>query len=159
MRKKSKYKPLPYRYNPIGLLEDNMLLPVFENGKYLTTLKATNHAAMYSLVRGQAVKTDLDSLIAMNNCIEALWRMGLGRDYTKDMDDGCNALKTVARRFAKEGRVTLYAAEIEALNYFMSLHDEMLNVITVKQFTDALNEIKRTVASGKVERIIGAATA
>jgi hypothetical protein len=153
VRKRSKYRPKPIIRNPVGYVIEN-IQTIASYGPYLRNMHIVNHGAMRALVRGEASRGDMDILIAMNNIVEALWRKGVGREYTDVITDGNKTLKTVAQRFSAQGRVTLYAKEIEALNALMELHDAQMDVITVKDMLDAVEYIKREVAQGRAERII-----
>lgn len=153
MRKRSKYRPKPVLQNPLAYVLES-ITPVRQYNSYLLDLKIKNHGAMTSLMKGVATKDDMNILLAMNNIVEALWRMGFGKQYTEVMRAGYQALLDSSRRFAKDNRVTLYAHEIAALNDHMELHDEQMEVITIKDIERALVLIRKEVAAGKAERII-----
>ncbi len=158
MRKRSRYRPKPQYANPVEAVLEK-LMPVRAHTTYLLDLKIRNHGSMAALMRGQATSADMGNLIAMNNIVEALFRLGFGREYEHVMVNGYKTLKEVGRRFLLDKRVTLYAHEINALNLHMELHDAQMEVITVQDMDKAIALVNKEVASGKTERIIDKAPA
>jgi uncharacterized small protein (DUF1192 family) len=159
MRKRSRYRPKPQFANPVAAVLEK-LTPVSAHSTYLLDLKIKNHGAMAALMRGEANKDDLSNLIAMNNIIEALCRMGFGTQYKEMAQAGHATMLEVSRRFVNGGgRVTLYAHEIRALNDHMELHDAQMEVITVQDLDRAIAYIKKEVARGNAQRIIEKAPA
>lgn len=77
MRKRSKYKPRPVLQNPLGYVIES-LTPAAKHENFLLDLKIKNSEAMVALMKGHAVKADMDALIAMSNVTEALHQMGFG---------------------------------------------------------------------------------
>ena len=80
MRKRSKYRPKGVRLDTIGYVMES-LKPVAKHESYLLDLKIKNSEAMVALMRGSAVKGDMDTLIAMSNIVEALYQLGFGAEY------------------------------------------------------------------------------
>ena len=93
---------------------------------------------MTALTRGLATRQDIDVLIPAVNIVEALYRMGFGRDYFPEVRAGLDALFEVGVRGAESGRFELKASEMDALNVVMELHDAQLEVITVKDMDKAI---------------------
>ena len=137
MRKRSKYRPKPVLQNPLGYVLES-ITPVSQHDSYLVDLKIKNHGAMTALTRGLATRQDIDVLIPAVNIVEALYRMGFGRDYFPEVRAGLDALFEVGVRGAESGRFVLKASEMDALNTVMELHDAQLEVITVKDVDNAL---------------------
>jgi hypothetical protein len=153
MRKRSKYRKKPVILDTITWVRTNMT-PISQYETYLTDLQLKNHAAATALIQGKATSLDMNMLVAMNNITEALWRMGFGTQYADRLVSGHSALLAAGGRFKRDGRVTLYAKEIEGINALMELHDAQMEVITVKDMENALEFIKREVSAGRSTRII-----
>jgi hypothetical protein len=136
MRKRSKYRPKGVIMNPIAYVMESMT-PVAKHDNFLIDLKIKNHMAMTNLTQGRATREDMDTLIPMANFVEALYRMGFGRDYATEVHKGLDALHAVGKRGAESGRFILRSEEMRALNTLMELHDAQMDVITVKDMERA----------------------
>lgn len=137
MRKKSKYKPKGVRLDLIGYVIES-LRPVAKHESYLLDLKIRNSAAMVALMRGEAVKTDMDTLIAMSNIVEALHQLKFGTEYKDVVIDGREALLSIVHRAVTTKRFVPTAEQIKALQGLMELHDAQMDVITIKDMERAL---------------------
>lgn len=131
MKKRSKYRPKPVLQNPLAYVLES-ITPVAQHDSFLVDLKIKNHDALTALTRGVATRKDIDALIQAVNIVEALYRLGFGRDYFPEVRAGLDALYEVGVRGAESGRFVLKASEMDALNTVMELHDAQLEVITVK---------------------------
>ena len=149
MRKRSKYRPKGLIMNPIAYVMESMT-PVAKHDNFLIDLKIKNHGAMTALTTGQAVRADIDALIAMSNICEALFRMGFGREYNDVVRQGSDALYAVGKRGAETGRFILRADEMTALNTLMELHDAQMDVITIKDMEKACQIVDREFAQKKM---------
>ena len=139
MRKRSSYRPRPKLVNPVAYVIEG-LTPVKEHDSYLIDLKIKNHGAMTALTQGRADKDQINFLINMSNAAEALCIMGFKQEYVELILEGSDALLEVGRRGTKTGSFVLKAEEMNALNLLMQIHDEQLELITVKDMEKA-NEI------------------
>jgi len=139
VRKRSNYRPRPKLVNPVTYVIEG-LTPVKDYDSYLIDLKIKNHGAMTALTRGQADKDQIEFLINMSNAAQALCMMGFKQEYLELILDGSDALFEVGRRGAKTGSFVLKAEEMNALNLLMQVHDEQLELITVKDM-GKVNEI------------------
>ena len=137
MRKRSKYRPKPVLQDPLGYVLEG-ITPVSQHDSYLVDLKIKNHGAMTALTRGVATRKDIDALIQAVNMVEALYRLGFGREYFPEVRAGLDALHAVGVRGAESGRFVLKASEMDALNTVMELHDAQLEVITVRDMDKAI---------------------
>ena len=137
MRKRSKYRPKHVLLNPVGFVMEG-LSPVRSHTSFMVDLKIRNHAALDSLTKGIATRTDIDTLIAMGNITEAFARMGFGKDYSDVVKQGLIALRSVGARGVGSGRFVLKAAEMTALNEFMELHDAQMEVVTLRDMDEAI---------------------
>lgn len=154
MRKKSKYKPKGVILDPIGYMMESMT-PVAKHQNFLVDLKIRNHMAMQALTQGRATRAEMDDMIAMGNAVEALYRLGFGKDYEDVVRLGVESLLNVARRgVANGGRFILTAPEMNALNHLMELHDEQMEVITVRDMEKAMKLMEKEYRSGKMTPIV-----
>ena len=153
MRKRSKYKPRPMLQNPLGYVLEGMT-PVAKMEKYFIELKIKNHLALANLTKGVATRQDIDTLIQAINMVEALYRLGFGREYATEVHAGLDALHTVGVRGAESGRFILKAEEMNALNEAMELHDAQLEVITLKDMENAIKLVNEELRQKKMRSIV-----
>jgi hypothetical protein len=153
MRKRSKYRPKHVLLNPMGFVVEN-LSPVRSHTSFLVDLKIRNHAALDSLTKGVATRTDIDTLIAMGNITEAFARMGFGSAYEEVVKEGLMALRAVGKRGAESGRFILKATEMTALNEFMELHDAQMEVVTLKDMDAAIALVREEFRLKKMTSIL-----
>lgn len=148
MRKRSRYRPKPVITNPVAYVLESMT-PVTEHASYLVDLKIKNHLAAATLARGEASRGDLDALIAMDNITEALCRAGFGAAYRELLRNGHQALLAVCRRHRAAGHVALDEAELAALNDLMELHNQQMQVITIRDMERATALVFKEIAAGR----------
>ena len=144
VRKKSKYKPRQVLQNPLGFVLEN-ITPITQHEDYLLNLQLKNSSAMERLLKGNATKKDMNTLIAMSNITEALQMMGFGTEYKEVGVDGREALIGIIMRAVKILRFTPTGKEIQSLNMLMELHDAQMDVITVKSMDEAINLAKKQI--------------
>ena len=142
MRKRSKYRPKGVRLDTMAYIKESMT-PIAHHGGFLMTLKIKNHAALAALTQGRATRADIDTLIAALNICEALYRLGIGREYASVVQEGLESLRAVGSRGAANNRFILRAPEMHALNTVMELHDAQLDMCVVKDIERA-TELVRT---------------
>lgn len=153
MRKKSKYRPKGVILDAMSWVKQG-LEPVSEQGDALITMRLRNHSALEALTTGRAQREEIDLLIAMVNMTEALYRMGVGREYKDEVRAGLEALRSVGRRYMELGRFVLKGAEMEALNVVLELHDAQLEVINIKQMERALEIVKEEIRGKRATPIV-----
>lgn len=146
MRKRSKYRPKPIALNPVAFVLEN-LTPVAKHESYLLDLKIKNSDAMAKLLRGQATKQDMDTIIAMSNIAESLVHLGFGTEYKSASLEGRAAILSIVHRAVKTHRFTPTGPEIAALNTLMELHDAQMDVITVKDMDKALAYARKLITT------------
>jgi hypothetical protein len=131
------------------------MTPVTQHSNFLVDLKIRNHMAMTAITQGRATRAEMDDLIAMGNAVEALYRMGFGKEYDEVVADGIHAILSVARRGAANGnRFILTAPEMNALNNLMELHDAQMEIITVRDMENATKLIRKEKEAGKMTPIV-----
>jgi len=152
MRKKSKYKPKPMLANPLAFVVESVT-PVAQHEGSLLTLKLKNHNALAMLVKGQAGRKELDVLINALNTTEALVLMDFGTEYACTVKNGLDALLEVCKSGMRADRYVLKAAEMQALNEAMELHDRQLEIVTVGEL-DRSQRLVRDVLKLKKAKVI-----
>ena len=153
MRKRSKYRPKPVLQNTLGYVLEGMT-PVAKMEKYFVELKIKNHMALTNLTKGVATRQDIDALIQAINMVEALYRLGFGREYATEVRAGLDALHAVGVRGAESGRFILKSEEMNALNEAMELHDAQLEVITLKDMENAVKLVNEELRQKKMRPIV-----
>jgi hypothetical protein len=152
MRKRSKYRPRDKLVNPVAYVIEG-LTPVKEHDSYLMDLKIKNHGAMTALTQGQADRGQIDFLINMSNNAEALCIMGFKQEYVELIIEGSDALLEVGRRGANTGSFVLRAEEMNAINLLMQIHDEQMDLITVRQMEKAIEIVNTAIQQRKTRRM------
>jgi len=152
MRKRSKYRPKGVLINPVAYVLEGMK-PLRDHDSTLIDLKIKNHAAMESLTKGRAMRSDMDILINMVNVVEALYRLGFGEDYGDVVQQGLDALHEVGKRGVQTGRFILKAHEMSHLNTIMELHDAQMEIATVKDMEKAIDLVNKEFDQRKMRRI------
>ena len=153
MRKKSKYKPK-------GVRTDNMTwvmssIKPFKEISAGTDLRIKNHDAMDKLRRGVADKADMDVLIGAANMCEGYMRLRaeLGKDWSKEIRAGQDALLAVARRGVDTNRFVCKALELVAINLVLEIHDAQLDQSTVQDMEKALEIVVKDQRHGKARSV------
>ena len=153
MRKRSKYRPRSVLLNTMGYVLESFT-PISKLDRYFVDLKIKNHLALNNLTKGVAMRDDIDTLIQSVNIVEALYRMGFGREYADDVRAGLDALHTVGVRGVATGRFILKSEEMNALNIIMELHDAQLEVITLKDMENAIKLVNEELRQKKMRPIV-----
>ena len=149
MRKRSSYRPRRVLANPMGYVLEGMT-SVKSHSSHILDLQIKNHGAMAALTQGNATRADIDLLVMMVNMVEALWRLGFGKEYHEEVAAGLDALHAVGSR---GGNFILRSSEMDALNTIMELHDAQMDVITINDLEKALKIVKDELAN-KRARVI-----
>lgn len=145
MRKRSKYRPKPQLPDPLAWVL-NGLKPVAEAG--IVDVQIKNHNAIDALRRGAATRLDIDYIIEAFNVMEALSWLGVAAEYKDEIKSAQDALYAAAKRGVDAGyRFVLKAAELNAINLGMEVHDaqvEVTSIATMEKAMDiVLGELKK----------------
>lgn len=134
---RKKYKPRGQFANPLGYVLEGMS-SVRSHDAFLRTLKIRNSAAMVALLQGAATQADMTTLVDMSNIVETLCSMGFGSEYRAISVEGRTAILNIIFRAVDKLRFTPTGPEIGALQALMELHDQQMDVITVKELDAAI---------------------
>lgn len=143
-RPRKKYRPKPVLADPVGFVTEQMGA-IKDHETYLGDLKLRNSAAMNNLLQGRANKKDMDTLIAMSNITEALYRLGFGVDCQDVAVAGRAAILGITWRAVERHRYVPTGPEINALNMLMELHDAQMDVICVQEMERAIELAKKEI--------------
>lgn len=152
MRKRSKYRPKPCFANPLAFAIESSQLLIEHSPEMVLEWKIKNTVAFGNLMKGEASKKDLDNLVAARNITEALLVVcGVKKDDGTLARSAC-ALIEICDRY-NQGKKALRAPEIQALRDLIPLHDELMDVVTVRQFEKALAYAKKEIRAGKAQQL------
>lgn len=152
MRKRSKYRPRPVIVNPVAYVIES-ITPVAQHGGYLLTLKIRNHESLANLTQGKATKEDMNQLLGMFNIAEALYCMGIGREYGDVLAKAKDALLEIGQRYYSINRFALTGPQMADLNLVMELHDAQLDLCSVGDIEKAINMVNERERTGNMTRI------
>jgi hypothetical protein len=152
MRKRSTYRPRPQLANPVEYVTESAQPLIEHSPSMVLTWKIRNTESFGRLIRGEATKPDMDNLIASRNITEALLVVcGVRQDDGTLARSACALIEICDR--LNEGKRALYPAEMQALRDLLALHDDLLELVTVKDFERALAYAKKEIRAGKAQKV------
>ena len=152
MRKRSKYKPKPVLQNPLGYVMESAT-PLIEHETYVVDWQLRNNSAFEKLLKGIADKKDINTLVAARNITEGLMVTLKGADADGTLARSAVALIELCDRGNAGKSLVMKAQEIQAMRDMMQLHDELLEVVTVRQFERALEYTKNEIKVGRARHL------
>jgi hypothetical protein len=148
MRKRSKYKPKPKLVNPLGYVMESAK-PLVEHETYVVDWQLKNNSAFEKLLKGLADKKDINTLVAARNITEGLMVTLNGPDVDGTLARSAVALIDLCDRGNAGKSLVMKAEELQAMRDMMQLHDELLSVVTVRQFERALEYTRNEIKVGR----------
>jgi hypothetical protein len=149
---RKRYRPKPVLVDPVAFAVE-AVTPLTELDTYVLNWKLRNTLAFGELLKGRASKTDLDTIASARNICEALIVTLKGKDVDGTLARSAVALIDICAR-ANQGKGTATKApELQAIRDLMSLHDELLEAVTVGQFEAALAYARKEIQAGKAARL------
>ena len=146
---RKKYRPKTVINDPIAYAIAGVKPMSADKGAMLAK-QVLNADAMVSLCRGIATRRDVQVLIEMHNAVEALWRDGLGKEYSEVLLRGKFALmECLSRGIDHGGRFLINAPERQALNDLIELYNAQMDVATLRDVAKADATALRDIASGR----------
>jgi hypothetical protein len=152
MRKRSKYKPKPVLQNPLGYVMESAT-PLIEHETYVVDWQLKNNSAFEKLLKGIADKKDINTLVAARNITEGLMVTLKGADADGTLARSAVALIELCDRGDAGKSLVMKAQELQAMRDMMQLHDELLEVVTVRQFERALEYTKNEIKVGRARHL------
>ncbi len=147
---RKKYRPKPVLANPVAWVIEGVR-KLDHSIPELQALRYAVHDAAVKLSQGQAVRKDMEQLVAASNMVEALLATtDLGAEVYADISqEGRKALTSICRRekFIAKG------PELTAINGLLVLHDTLLETISLSELTTAVVYVKKQIQHGKAEVI------
>lgn len=141
---RKKYRPKPQILNAIGHVMEGMG-SVKSHESFLRTLKIRNSGAVVALMQGTATKMDMNTLVALSNMVEVLCSMGFGKEYLKVSVDGREAILRIIFRAVDKLRFIPMGVEVKAIQELLELHDQQMDVITIKELDNALAMVRKLI--------------
>ena len=152
MRKRSKYKPKPVLVNPLGYVMESAT-PLIEHETYVVDWQLRSNSAFEKLLKGIADKKVINTLVAARNITEGLMVTLKGADADGTLARSAVALIELCDRGNAGKSLVMKAQEIQAMRDMMQLHDELLEVVTVRQFERALEYTKNEIKVGRARHL------
>lgn len=133
------YKPKQRFQNPLQYATENQMLLIDYDRNYVTEIKIRHHSAMTALLAGQASKHDVDVIAAGYNMVCGMASI---MKFPKEVDlqfkdllaRASLAFKDLCLRANKIGKPIAKAIELNTLNELTDTLDELLGVVSVRQF-------------------------
>ena len=151
---RKKYKPKGVRLDAITWVI-NGFRNISETGDAVLHLKIKNHESLECLRKGEATRLDIDTIIGAFNIAEALARMKIGDDYAKEIKAGQDALLDVAKRGVdRDDKFVLKAAEMQAINLTMEVHDAQLEITTIGELEQAMKIVEKEIRMRKARPVL-----
>lgn len=151
---KKAYRPKGRWASPIEFVKENLSLLCEFDPSYVLQIKLKDHSAMVAVQQGTATKRDMDNISATFNIVFGLRKtLGLPDDVYKEfgrtLHNANVAFKAVCSRANEINRVVCKADELKAFNDLIELNDNLLDVVTVKQWGEALSFAKNHAINSK----------
>ena len=151
---RKKYKPKGVRLDAIQWVI-NGFRNISETGDAVLHLKIKNHESLECLRKGEATRMDIDAIISAFNMAEALARMQIGDDYAAEIKAGQDALLAVAKRgVSRDDRFVLKAAEMQAINLVLEIHDAQLEITTIGELEKAMDIVMKEIRMRKARPVL-----
>lgn len=151
---RKKYRPRHVMLNTVEYVKES-IKPLSEHDSYLVDWKIKNNESFAALMKGQALRKDLDTMVAARNICEAVvvTRYGAQDDDTGTLTRSQAALMDICDRASAGKGTAMKAPEMQAMRDLMHLHDDLLETITVKEFEAALAYAKKELTNGRAARL------
>ena len=151
---RKRYKPKSIWLNPMDFVKENLALLAEFDPDYVLKIKLKDHSAMTAVQQGTATKRDMDNISATFNLVFGMREtLGLPEDayweFGRTLHHANLAFKAVCSRANEINRVVCKADELQAFNELIELNDNLLDVVTVKQWGEALQFAKNHAKSNK----------
>lgn len=133
------YKPKQRFQNPMLYATENQMLLIEYDRNYVTEIKIRNHSAMTSLLMGKAVRHEIDVIAAAYNMVFGITHVmklpaNMNQFYVALLERSALAFKDLCLRANNLGKPIAKAMEIGTLNALMEALDDLLGVVSVRQF-------------------------
>ena len=117
-------------------------------GEARDKLSMVELSAIDAFTRGAAGLQEWSELANVGNVAQTLAGQGIGKEAMPDLHAAEEALIDAAKRFERTGRMGLTGPGLQAVRLMVEWHDAQRDVITVKQYREALRLTKARIQSG-----------
>lgn len=133
------YKPKPKFQNPMLYATENQMALIEYDRNYVMEIKIRNHSAMESLLMGKATRHEVDTIAAAYNMVFGITNVmkfpnEVSQVFKDVLDRSVLAFKDLCLRANNLGKPIAKALEIATLNELIDVLDELLGVVSVRQF-------------------------
>jgi len=140
---RKKYRPKGQWASPMEYVKENLSILSEWDPDYVREIRLKDHSAMVAVQQGTATRKDMDFISATYNVVFALWKILELPDEAKGemartLYMANHAFTQACARANEIKRVVCNAEELRAFNDLIALNDNLLDVVTVKQWGDAL---------------------
>lgn len=148
---KKKYRPRPIIQDPIRYVTA-LVRPAPEAARLKT--KIGIHLAMTNITKGEGTKDDWQEVANALNLSVILAEMGYGKDYVPLIVEAQGSMVLVRDRLKATGKAILRGVEMRAINEALAVHDEQIDLATVKDIEKALFAIEKALAQGNFVKVL-----
>lgn len=140
------------KYQPKGIIKDPIRYMLRGNKpaeeSAITKLKIGYHMAMVAVTQGRAGKAEWQEIANVLNVAITLAEMGYGDQYLPEIVKAQGAMVLIRERLKATGRITVKAEEMNAINEALELHDQQVELVTVREMETAILSVERQLARG-----------
>lgn len=150
---KKKYKPKARILNIVQVVADRQKLLCEYDPDHVRRISIRDHSALTSLIQGVATPMEMNMLAAAFNMALAMWKVlklkGEAHEWMfSTLARSGAAFNDLCARGKEVGRITVKAPEMQAMNDLIELSDNLLEIVTVGQFEEAMKLASKTCGSG-----------
>lgn len=150
---RKKYKQKPRILNIVQVVTDRQKLLCEYDPEHVRRISLRDHSALTSLIQGVVTPKEMNMLAASFNVSLAMWKVLKAKG---EMDEWMfstlarsgAAFNDLCSRGKENGRITVKSAEMQAMNDLIELSDNLMQVVTVGQFEEAMKIATKTCGSG-----------
>lgn len=151
-----KYHPREVRRDIAALLfEGDAPLPDHQRASLLMAV----HGSALALVQGDAPRQEWHSIVSALNITQMLCeKAGNSHVGLEVVAAAQNAMIAVGERCHRVGRLGVTGDEMRAINEAIALYEQLLEIVTKRQYAAAIEEGMRRLATGDVIKLQRAGT-
>jgi hypothetical protein len=148
---KKKYRPRAIIKDPIRYVTA-LVRPAPEAAR--TKTKIGIHLAMTNITKGEGTKDDWQEVANALNLSVILAEMGYGQEYVPLIVEAQGSMVMVRDRLKATGKAILRGIEMRAINEALAVHDEQIDLATVKDIERALLAVEKALAQGNFVKVL-----
>ena len=145
------------KYVPKAVIQDPIRYLVQGNNpaepEAITKVKINHHMAMLAITQGKGGPSDWQVVANALNCAVVLAEMGYGVEYVPEVVKAQGAMVMIRDRLKASGRITIKAMEMQAINEALALHDEQLEIATVRDMEKAILHVEAQLRRGNFVKV------